>query len=77
MKDSINILGEEIDLENFPALYKWATANKAGLENTIKKIQIDNDFDGLSKFFLFKSMKNISSGFSENWIDLDNNFVNL
>lgn len=43
MKNSINILGEEIDQENFPTLYKWATINKAGLENTIKKMQtVDN-----------------------------------
>lgn len=43
MEDPINILGEEIDPENFPALYKWAKINKMGLENTIKKMQaVDN-----------------------------------
>ena len=43
MEDIINILGEEINPENFPALYKWAKVNKAGLENTIKRMQaVDN-----------------------------------
>ena len=43
MKNSINILGEDIDPENFPALYQWAEKNKAGLENTIIKMQaVDN-----------------------------------
>lgn len=43
MEKSINILGQEIDPENFPAIYKWAKVNKTGLENTIKKMQaVDN-----------------------------------
>lgn len=47
------------------------------MDNAIKKLQIDNEFQGLSKFFLFKSLQNISNGFAENWIDLNNNFINL
>ena len=40
---TIKILGEEINSDNFPAIYQWAKVNQAGLENTIKKMQtVDN-----------------------------------
>jgi len=43
MKKSINVLGEDVDQENFPFTYRWAKINKNGLENTIKKMQaVDN-----------------------------------
>lgn len=37
MEKPIKVLGEDIDPENFPALYRWAKANLRGLENVVKK----------------------------------------
>lgn len=37
MEKSIKILGESIDQENFPALYRWAKVNPTYLEEVVRK----------------------------------------
>lgn len=43
MEKSIKILGEYIDPENFPALYRWAKVNPQGLEAIVKKTSEANN----------------------------------
>ena len=43
MEQPIEILGEEIDPDQMPVLYKWAKKNPDGLTRTLKRMSEKNN----------------------------------